>query len=204
MTILASVRGHLKILGILPLSKKDLPFALQEYKSVVNHAYNCFWHISLATYSLTVVCFILFEAKTFLEYTGSAFFLSVTFLHFVSHIILFTSKWELIDLFKESDEIVKKSTYSVCLLKLLEIFINKFFLNLEKGSVEPAVRLLYAQQDEETTKLSKTCLKSGFIFAEIFLFPYAAQSFFMYYTTDLGEDSFMPLFPSKYLTFFKT
>lgn len=112
MAILSSVRVHLKILGIVALSDKDLPSTLQLYKSVINSAYNLFWHFSLATYSLTVICFMLFEAATFLEYAETTFYCSVTFLHFVSHIILFKTRFELNDLFKDSDQMVQKSIYS--------------------------------------------------------------------------------------------
>lgn len=65
-----------------------------------------------------------------------------------------------------------------------------------KGSEDPVTGLIYRRQNEETLQLSKSLLKSGFIFAEVFLFPYTFASFFLYYTTDLGEDSFRPLFPS--------
>lgn len=65
------------------------------------------------------------------------------------------------------------------------------------GSRDPVICLIYAQENEKTTKLSKSLLNSAFVFAELFLFPNAAGSFFKYYTSNLGEDSFNLLFPSK-------
>lgn len=109
MAILSSVRVHLKILGIVPLSDKDLPSTLQPYKSVINWAYNLFWHFSLSTYSLTVLCFMLFEAETFLEYAEITFYFSVTFLQIVSHVILLKTRQELNGLFKDSNQKVQKS-----------------------------------------------------------------------------------------------
>lgn len=52
------------------------------------------------------------------------------------------------------------------------------------------MRLMYTQENEKTKKLSETLLKSAFIFAELCLFPSAALSFYLYYTTDLGADAF--------------
>lgn len=128
MAILSSVRVHLKILGIVPFSDKDLPAALREFKSVINFGYNLFWHFSLATYSLTVMCFMMFGASTFLEYAETTFFWSVTFLHFVSHEILLHTRSKLHDLFKDSDEMVQKSIYSISKLKALDSFSDQTIL----------------------------------------------------------------------------
>lgn len=113
MTILAPIRVHFKILGILPLSEEDLPPSLRELKSLINFAYNLFWYIALTSLLLTVVCFMVFEASTFLEYAETTFYCSVSFLHLVSHIILVQAKSELHGLFKDSDKLVRESGLSI-------------------------------------------------------------------------------------------
>lgn len=61
-------------------------------------------------------------------------------------------------------------------------------------------RQIYVTQNEATTQFSKSLLKSGLIFAEIFLFPTAARSFFKYYVTGSAKDSFQSIFPSMYIS----
>lgn len=56
---------------------------------------------------------------------------------------------------------------------------------------------MYITENEKLNKLSIMLMKSGFIFAEIFLLPNAARSFYTYFTTDLGEDAFELILLSK-------
>lgn len=53
--------------------------------------------------------------------------------------------------------------------------------------------------NRESSELSNSLLNSAFVFAQMFLFPQAAASFYMYYFTDLGEDAFELIFPSVYV-----
>lgn len=99
MNTLASVKSHLT---------HHLPLALQSYQSVINFLYTSFWLISLVTYSLAVLYFVLFEAETFVEYAESAFYCSVTFLHVVSYVILVQTRSKLFGLLKDSDAMVQE------------------------------------------------------------------------------------------------
>lgn len=111
MEILSSIKLHLKILGVMPVTEYDLPNSLQPFVSVINLIYSTFWNISLATYSLTVFGFIIFEAETFLQLAESAFFFSVTFLHFVSHMMLIMSIKELSILLDDLNKLIRKSKF---------------------------------------------------------------------------------------------
>lgn len=113
MNTLYSVKSHLTIMGIVPMSENHLPTALHQNKSVINFAYTSFWLISLVTYSLAVLYFVLFEAKTFVEYAESAFYCSVTFLHVVSYVILVQTRSKLFKLFENSDEMVQISETNI-------------------------------------------------------------------------------------------
>lgn len=113
MATLSSVKSHLTIMGIGPMSEHHLPSALHQYKSIINVAYTSIWLISLATYSLAVLYFVMFEAKTFVEYAESAFYCSVTFLHVVSYVILVQSRRKLSALLQNSDEMVQKSETNI-------------------------------------------------------------------------------------------
>lgn len=48
------------------------------------------------------------------------------------------------------------------------------------------------------SKLAITLYKTGFVLAEVFLFPKTARSFYLYFTTDLGEDAFELVLLAKY------
>lgn len=112
MAILSSIKLHLKILGVMPISVHDLPISLQPFVTVINLIYKSFWNISLATYAMTVLGFIVFEAETFLQLVESAFFFSVIFLHLASHLTLFLSLAKLRILLKDLNELVRKSKFN--------------------------------------------------------------------------------------------
>lgn len=109
MATLASVKSHLTILGIIPLSDEFMPSALQPFTSVINVVYPSFWLFSLVTYSLASFYFVCFEAATFVEYAESVFYCSVTFLHVTSYVILLLNRSNLFALLNNSDAIIQKS-----------------------------------------------------------------------------------------------
>lgn len=113
MATLASVKGHLTILGIVPISEEMLPSLLHPLLSVINFVYPLCWFLSVLTYNITVVCFVLFEAETFIEFAECGFYCSVSFLHVVSYAILFQTRLELFALFKDADEMVQKSKFEL-------------------------------------------------------------------------------------------
>lgn len=113
MATLSSVKSHLTIMGIVPMSEHHLPASLLKFKFVINFAYTSFWLISLVTYSLAVFYFVLFEAKTFVEFAESAFYCSVTFLHVVSYVILVQTRSKLFKLFENSDKMVQISETNI-------------------------------------------------------------------------------------------
>lgn len=199
MNTLASVKSHLTIMGIVPMSEHHLPSALQSHRNVINFFYTSLWLISLITYSLAVLYYVLFEAETFVEYAESAFYCSVCFLHVVSYVILVQQRSKLFGLFTDSDAMVqqRKIKWNCEFISNLNFQLFVICFPYPQGSSDPVIRLIYVQENDKTTALSKSLLNSAFIFAEMFLFPNAAWSFFKYYTTDLGDDAFNLLFPSK-------
>lgn len=91
------------------MSEQHLPSVLLPFQNFINFSYTSFWLISLVTYSLAVLYFVLFEADTFVEYAESAFYTFVTFLHVVSYVILVQKRSKLFGLLRDSDAMVQKS-----------------------------------------------------------------------------------------------
>lgn len=71
--------------------------------------------------------------------------------------------------------------------------------NIFIGCENPHIRAIYMEHNRESSKLSNSLLNSAFVFAEMFLLPRAAASFYMYYFTDLGKDAFELIVPSVYV-----
>lgn len=79
---------------------------------------------------------------------------------------------------------------------LYEILKNKFRYHY-LGSVDLVLRSIYYEENDKSIELGKTLRKFGFVFSEIFLFPCSALSFYTYYSSDLGSDSFdLPMKPT--------
>lgn len=138
MATLTSVKGHLTILGIVPISEDMLPSLLHPLITVINFVYPLCWFLSVLTYNITVVCFVLFEAETFIEFAECGFYCSVSFLHVVSYAILYQTRLELFALFKDSDEMVRKSKLELYWTKnfffILFFLLWKFTLEREQKS----------------------------------------------------------------------
>lgn len=126
MATLASVKGHLKILGIVPISEEMLPCQLHPLIPVLNCVYPLCWFFAVLTYHITVVCFILFEAKTFIEFAQCGFYFSVSLLHVASYVILFQTRSELFALFKDSDGIVRRSKFKLYCIEIKIFFYISF------------------------------------------------------------------------------
>lgn len=77
--ILASVKSDLTMLGIVPISEDALPSQWHQMIPVINFVCPLCWFLALTTYSITVICFLLFEAETFIEFAECGIYCSVSF-----------------------------------------------------------------------------------------------------------------------------
>lgn len=116
METLAGVKTSLTILGIMPISEKVLPQQLQQLTPVINFIYPLCWFLSVLCYNLSAFYFVLFEARTFSEYSECGFYASVSFMHVVSYIILFQSRSKLFTLFIDLDEMVQNSKFELLII----------------------------------------------------------------------------------------
>lgn len=186
MATLVSVKRSLTILGVIPVVEQNFPPTLRDHQTFINCAHIVLILISLVTYSSAVLLFLFFEATEFLEFAESGFFSSVTILHVASYVLLMRSRSKLLALIKHSEITVEKSKFIIYWHKFFFYIFNVFQI----GSVKPRLRTVYCQANEKSIELTKSLFRSGFVFAEIFLFPNAARSFYRYFFSNLGADSF--------------
>lgn len=189
MDSLGTVKKFCKILGVIPISDKSSSL-------LINLVHSTAMLISLVTYCITEFVFVYYYASTFIEYAGSGFYCSVTILHVVSYVDLLRSRSKLLDLMESSNEIVEKSGFFFQLTNM--IFISNAPNNFI-GCKNPHIRAIYMEHNRGSSELSNSLLNSAFVFAEMFLLPQAAASFYMYYFTDLGEEAFELVFPCVYV-----
>lgn len=127
MATLASVKGDLTVLGIVPVTGDMLPSYLHSLIPIINLIYPLCWFLAVLTYNLTVLCYIVFKAETFMEYADCGFCFSVSFLHVVSYVILFQTRLELFALFEDLNAMVQKSKFKSMPLDLLSPFFDFVF-----------------------------------------------------------------------------
>lgn len=103
MKILNLTKWHLKMIGIFPV--QNFPFKLREYQQFINRIHTILILLILISYTSSVECFLWFKAKTFVEYSEGAFYVSVSSLVVALYLALLWKKSELIN-FIEYLEIV--------------------------------------------------------------------------------------------------
>lgn len=113
MLILSTVKMELRILGIFPISEDDLPLVLQPHRLTINFLHITFMIVSLVTYQLAILHFLLFEANTFSEYADSGLYATAALLDIAVYAILISKRWELLEALTNLERIILKSKESI-------------------------------------------------------------------------------------------
>lgn len=107
MKILNLTKWHLKMIGIFPV--QNLPSNLREYQPLINRIHTIFILLELISYTTSVECFFWFKAKTFIEYSEGAFYVSVSSLVVALYSALLWKKSELINFIQYLEMIAEQS-----------------------------------------------------------------------------------------------
>lgn len=113
MAFLSTAKQYLRILGILPLLERNLPLSLRQYRTELNFAHILSGVVCLLLYFSSVLCFLMFEAKTFAEFSEAALFCAVTLARITFYFILVWKKSELSALISDVEEIIQKSEFKL-------------------------------------------------------------------------------------------
>lgn len=130
MVFLNTAKKYLRVLGILPLLERSLPLSLREFRTQLNVAHISSGVVCLLLYLLSVVCYLLFEAKTFAEFSEASLFLAITLARNTFYFVLVWKKTELSTLISDVEEIIQKSEF-----ELRIIWCYQFFSNFSKMNI---------------------------------------------------------------------
>lgn len=109
MTILLNAKKQLMILGLIPMPDAFYPKKWQNYRSLINATHIFLLICCVLAYLASVLCYLLFEAQTFGEFSESGLFFSVTILRVVVYFIALMKKSDLPALFMDLETIIAKS-----------------------------------------------------------------------------------------------
>lgn len=119
MLILCELKKSLTILGILPIK-------LRQNQSMINWAHIIFIIGLLTCYFSSVLGFLFFRAKTFIQYAECAVFCTVTGMRFAFYIVLVVQKSKLALLMDDLAKIINKRE-SISLFCLKKFALYNFF-----------------------------------------------------------------------------
>lgn len=111
MSILASTRKLLTIVGITPMAIENLPWNLQNKNGqmAINTIHVAIMIISFVTYNLSILVFLLFEATNFTQFSEAILFYLVSYLHLSFYSISIWKRSEIISLMNDIERIIQKS-----------------------------------------------------------------------------------------------
>lgn len=126
LSILHTIRKHFTILGIFYVSKQDLPSQLRECHAFINIVQICFVMASLLSYAAAVICFLLFKAKTFYEYSEAALFSAASFLLMAFYLVVMSKRYKLTNLMNDLEKVIIESNYTI--FDIFHSFNFRYFL----------------------------------------------------------------------------
>lgn len=111
MSILASTRKLLTIVGITPMAIENLPWNLQNKNGqmAINTIHVAIIIISFLTYNLSILVFLLFEATNFTQFSEAILFYLVSYLHLSFYSISIWKRSEIISLMNDIERTIQKS-----------------------------------------------------------------------------------------------
>lgn len=132
--------------------------------------------------------FIIFEAKTFRQYTYILFFMSTTVMAVACFTIFATKRVHLFQMIDITEEIVEKSEWSLW----FNFQLHNDVQNVDSlGSENPTRRAMYM----ETNRIIEKWSQIAFYFITTvtpvgFIFPKTIIVYWIYFTTDFENDAF--------------
>lgn len=103
------IKWQFMMIGITPFSKDKLPSIVKNHQLLINWIHITVMFVSIVIYFMAPMHFLLFKANIFSEYTESAFYSTVTTLHFAIYTIQICKRSVLVAFIRDLEETIDKS-----------------------------------------------------------------------------------------------
>lgn len=137
---LVAIHKNLMIAGILPWSEQHLPFKLRKFS--LHQIQFPLGTISQITYISSIVCFVLFQAKTFAEYAEVALFLVSACIELFFYIRFEFNSSKVSQLLTDLDENIELSKFKNE-KKDLPIFFSKISILFNEKIIDLCIEFFY-------------------------------------------------------------
>lgn len=111
MKILELIKVLLKLLGLIPVEK--MPSILEKYKLKLNFAHICLMFILQLFLFTSSWWFFIVKAHTFIEYTDSGYFASISVLTVSLYLVFVLKISKLIGIMRRLEEIIVERKFSI-------------------------------------------------------------------------------------------
>ena len=189
------------IIGIKPLPKKY--FRSQNIHRLFNTIHVVFAIVTFVTFGISVMCFLLFKAVSFTEFSEAGMFYMVVYLHLSFYTISLSKRASIFSFMENLEKFIAMSKYiydywhratANAKLLLSLIFLHLYFD--ETGSKNPSICVIYARANRMSDMFGNYLWNSMMISAQFFVFPSVFVSYYKFYALQLGDKSFQLIFPA--------
>lgn len=107
MSLWSATYKYLMIIGIKPLPKKDFPS--QNIHMFVNTMHIVFAIVTFVTYGMSVMCYLIFKAESFTQFSEAGMFYMVGYLHLSFYTISLSKRASIFSFMENLEKFVEMS-----------------------------------------------------------------------------------------------
>lgn len=112
LEFLSNIKWQMKVFGVLPIPKEQLPSGLRTFHSFIDWFHIVFRIFLMLTYISAAFGFLLFVATTFIEYIVGTFIFAGATLELLAYISLLFKRSELLALMVDLEATIDRSKFS--------------------------------------------------------------------------------------------
>lgn len=116
---------YFKLIGILPVPKRNLPSFLREYRLLINLIHIAFIGISLLLYFSSLAYFLMFKARATFIIFQAIFFTTVTLMRVTLYFLIIHKRVQLTVLMNDLEQMVEMREYRIYIIIVLIKHISK-------------------------------------------------------------------------------
>lgn len=109
MPLLRTTKRFLTIVGIKPLPEKYFPSILRNFQMVFNVFHIIFALTTIVTFAISIMCFLMFEAISFTQFSEAGLFYMVAYLHASFYTISIVKRSKIFSFMQRLETIIEKS-----------------------------------------------------------------------------------------------
>lgn len=196
MFVLEKTRKHLTIIGVRPVPEQNFPPFLRSSRNVLNRIHNLFLISSFVTCNISILCFIMFEATTFTQFSEAGMYYFISCLHISFYTVSIWKRSKILCFIDDIEEIIRRSENIQWKWHSSSDIISFSWHISSIGSENPRIRIIYDQANKTSDTFSNFVWNSMFLSIEVFIFPGCFASFYEYFVLDQSDEAFRLLMPT--------